>query len=204
MHNVDPTERIDWFFADPEYGFLCNFYDLSPNYLTYRVPGRRPVRVKTTEHAFQADKFIDTDPAYAYAVAKAIGPGAAKWMGKDPDADYDDKAWKAVRVDRMRCWLQLKFAIPRLRAMLLSTGCAELVEGNTWDDVVWGVIESGEGQNLLGQLLMEERARIRGEYWPLVIEDRKETRRLRRLVEKRWRKSAILSLPDDDRWGPLF
>ena len=41
---------------------------------------------------------------------------------------------------------------------LLDTGDAELVEGNTWGDRVWGVCK-GEGENRLGKILM----RIRGE-----------------------------------------
>lgn len=42
---------------------------------------------------------------------------------------------------------------PNLKQMLLDTGDAELVEGNTWNDKYWGVCK-GVGQNKLGKILM--------------------------------------------------
>lgn len=60
-----------------------------------------------------------------------------------------------------------KFKNPELREKLLSTSDAELVEGNTWHDNVWGncncprCIEI-EGQNNLGKTLMKIRKEIRG------------------------------------------
>jgi len=46
--------------------------------------------------------------------------------------------------------------------MLLATGEAELVEGNSWHDLTWGrcscLQHGGAGRNLLGQLLMTVRA----------------------------------------------
>jgi predicted NAD-dependent protein-ADP-ribosyltransferase YbiA (DUF1768 family) len=60
----------------------------------------------------------------------------------------------------MRDLLRQKFAHPELRRLLLATGDAELVEGNTWGDRFWGVC-AGRGQNHLGRLLMAIRAEIR-------------------------------------------
>ena len=75
--------------------------------------------------------------------------------------------WEEVKVDVMREGLRKKFAIPELRAMLLATGDEELIAGNTWHDRTWGrcVCDKcgGQGQNLLGQLLMELRTEIRYE-----------------------------------------
>ena len=57
----------------------------------------------------------------------------------------------------MRTALQLKFSDPTLRAQLIATGDAELIEGNTWNDTFWGVCR-GTGKNMLGTLLMELRS----------------------------------------------
>lgn len=47
---------------------------------------------------------------------------------------------------------------PELAAMLIATGDAELVEGNTWGDTFWGRdLATGHGENHLGRLLMELR-----------------------------------------------
>ena len=51
---------------------------------------------------------------------------------------------------------------PDLLKKLLDTGDAELVEGNTWGDKVWGVCND-EGENRLGKILMRIRSEIREE-----------------------------------------
>ena len=49
---------------------------------------------------------------------------------------------------------------PELGNKLLETGNQELVEGNTWGDIFWGVC-NGKGQNWLGKILMMVRDEIR-------------------------------------------
>lgn len=65
----------------------------------------------------------------------------------------------------MRSILYLKFAIPEMRALLLATGDAELIEGNTHGDTFWGCVKTPNGvwygENWLGRLLMEIRTEIR-------------------------------------------
>lgn len=68
--------------------------------------------------------------------------------------------WEQVKVDLMRTFVRKKFENPFLRPMLLTTGDAELVEGNTWNDTFWGVCR-GAGHNWLGKILMEVRDEIR-------------------------------------------
>lgn len=41
----------------------------------------------------------------------------------------------------------------------MTTGNAELIEGNTWNDTFWGVC-NGEGENNLGKLLMKVRTNL--------------------------------------------
>lgn len=53
-----------------------------------------------------------------------------------------------------------KFEDPDLAQRLLETGEKYLVEGNTWNDTLWGVC-NGRGRNLLGLMLMEIRKLLR-------------------------------------------
>lgn len=68
--------------------------------------------------------------------------------------------WHDIREKLMPALIHLKFQIPRLRELLLKTGDAELIEGNTWGDDFWGVFQ-GKGKNMLGCILMAERMQIR-------------------------------------------
>ena len=89
----------------------------------------------------------------------AATPSAAKRAGRKVRLRDD---WELVRVHVMRDLLTQKFAHDSLAALLLSTGNAELVEGNTWGDTFWGVC-GGTGLNVLGKLLMEHRLRLKQE-----------------------------------------
>lgn len=53
-----------------------------------------------------------------------------------------------------------KMSEPKLRSQLLSTGTAELVEGNWWNDRYWGVC-NGRGENHLGKILMRIREELK-------------------------------------------
>jgi len=143
-----------------DYFFLSNFYEFPVEYNIYD----RPVSLKTNEHAFQAAKYKAMDADYPLAqadyfesVVKADTPGEAKGLGHK--VKIDTGKWDSLKIDVMRevCWN--KFKNDRMKSLLLATGPAMLVEGNTWDDVFWGRC-NGKGYNMLGVILME----IRG-YW---------------------------------------
>ena len=46
-----------------------------------------------------------------------------------------------------------------LAGLLLSTGNAELIEGNWWNDTFWGICR-GKGENHLGKILMNIRNQL--------------------------------------------
>ena len=62
--------------------------------------------------------------------------GAAKRVGRMLPLRPD---WEEVKVRVMETVLRTKFHDPDLRARLLATGEADLVEGNHWGDKFWGV-----------------------------------------------------------------
>lgn len=127
--------------------FLSNFYPCDMSVAGVRYP--------TLEHAFQAEK--TTVQVERDLIRSARTPGQAKALGRRATLRPD---WEAVKLDVMRELVRIKFSDKVLRAELLGTRDAKLVEGNTWNDVFWGVCR-GRGQNWLGRILMEVREEIR-------------------------------------------
>jgi ribA/ribD-fused uncharacterized protein len=139
-----------------QYFFLSNFYRRQFRYNGMTFP--------TSEHAFQWSKAATVDGALQILDAKT--PGDAKKLGKliikRPD-------WETIKVDTMKQILQAKFSIwnqdqitqNQLAQKLVETGNAELVEGNNWGDTFWGQCPLGNGENMLGKLLMKVRSEIR-------------------------------------------
>ena len=116
----------------------------------------------TTEHYFQAQKFVGTDDGHAEAIRRATSPMMAARMGRDRKKRLR-RDWESVKVGVMREALVAKFEQhAELRELLLSTGDAKLVEHTERDDY-WGDGGDGSGRNMLGQLLMEVRRRMAGD-----------------------------------------
>lgn len=81
-------------------------------------------------------------------------PGVAKQFGQVVTPRL---GWDEDKVLVMRGLIAQKFAPGTdLAEKLVSTGNRKLVEGNSWGDTFWGV-SSGQGQNRLGRILMEQR-----------------------------------------------
>lgn len=139
-----------------EYAFLSNFY---PSVIYVKVENEW-YSCKTVEHAFQASKTIY--PKQQLEILFAETPGKAKRLGRKVVLRQD---WEDIKVNVMRQYLMQKFADVELRKKLLETGNKELVEGTYWGDTFWGIdLHTGQGENVLGKLLMEERERIRKTY----------------------------------------
>ena len=138
-------ERIDRFRG--QHAFLSNFHRAPFTWCGHTWP--------TSEAAFQAGK--THDERMRERIRTAASPAEAKRLGRRADLRCD---WERVKDDVMHAILKAKFALPELRDALLATGDAELVEGNTWGDVYWGVC-GGRGRNQLGRTLMRVRDDIR-------------------------------------------
>ena len=130
--------------------FLDNFFPAKTEYdgETY----------DTTEHAFQAAKA--TNFADKFKIMTANSPAMAKMLGRTLSLRGD---WEYVKRRIMRDIVRAKFRQhPALAKKLVETGDAQLIEGNTWNDKVWGVC-NGEGKNWLGKILMELREELKKE-----------------------------------------
>lgn len=110
----------------------------------------------TVEHAYQAAKIISAaEREVCRKIPKSIeAKRYARRLSIPKHANFADR-----KVEVMLELLRQKFRHKNLRTMLLDTGDAELIEGNTWGDTFWGVCD-GVGENHLGRLLMQVRSEI--------------------------------------------
>jgi len=139
-------ERIAEF--QGQYRFLSNFWPAEVHFEGLIYP--------SSEHAYQAAKSLD--PAERKRIAALPTPSAAKKAGAALKLRPN---WDSEKFKVMETVVRDKFTRNAdLRAKLLATGDAELIEGNTWDDRIWGVCE-GKGENRLGKILMQVRAELR-------------------------------------------
>ncbi len=131
-----------------EYRFLSNFWDAPITYegLTYL----------NNEAAFQAQKSVQPEDKLAFT---ALGSSNAKRLGRKVPLRPD---WEDVKVGIMEEIVRAKFTQNEgLKQQLLATGNMILEEGNTWHDTFWGIdLNTGEGENHLGKILMKVRAEL--------------------------------------------
>lgn len=131
-----------------EYEFLSNFFNVPIEY--------KGMYYLNSEAAFQAQKCRTEEEKIPFMTCTAT---KAKRMGRQVLLRPD---WESVKIQLMEEIVRAKFSQnPRLAEKLLKTGDKMLIEGNTWRDTFWGVdLESGKGENHLGQILMKVRSEL--------------------------------------------
>lgn len=135
------------------YAYLSNFYNapVMLDGLTYL----------NSEAAYQAGKVT----MEKRGIFTKLSPDQAKKLGRAIIMQQD---WDLSKADYMRRVVHAKFTQnPMLASLLLQTGDALLEEGNTWHDNFFGncycpTCRGAVGENMLGKILMEERAWISG------------------------------------------
>ena len=130
----------------------------------------------TVEHYFQSRKSFD--PEYHAAIRAYDYPGMVKRIAASPHGSRKRSGqswfrahgreyrsdWSEVQLDVMRLADRAKFTQhPALKALLVSTGKAEIIEDTTMDDF-WGVGADGQGHNWAGRILMEIRKELQSTY----------------------------------------
>lgn len=136
------------------------FYAVADDHGDFSNFAPYPIRLEgvvwpTTEHYFQAQKFLD--PAVRASIRHSTSPNEAARSGRSRKLRLRSD-WESAKVGVMRRAVTAKFAqYPELAAMLTATGEAELVE-HTDADAFWGDGGDGTGKNMLGRILMEVRA----------------------------------------------
>lgn len=140
------AEEIRFYSKREGFAFLSNFH-----HEPFMLDGRS---WPTVEHYFQAAK--TDDPDEVQRVLNSDSPAKAKALGRRVKLRPN---WEAVKINVMRKALAAKFLHPELKAQLLATGTARLVEAAP-RDYFWGCGASGSGKNHLGLLLMELREKL--------------------------------------------
>lgn len=112
----------------------------------------------TSEHYFQAQKFVGTP--HADQIRQVRLPKDAARLGRQRTRPLRSD-WEAVKDDVMGKAVLCKFETHAdIRDILLSTGTHDLVE-NAPGDYYWGCGQNGTGKNMLGKILMDVRERLR-------------------------------------------
>lgn len=145
-------EVIRFYSVADTYGEFSNFAD----YPIFLASKRWP----TSEHYFQAQKFSDL--ALRERIRKAKNPMIAARLGRDRSTPLR-RDWESIKVGVMTDAVLAKFSQHQdLAELLLGTGDALLVE-HTANDSYWGDGGDGSGKNMLGQVLMRVRERLRSQ-----------------------------------------
>lgn len=148
--NLNNKNEIRFYRASGEYGYLSNLY-------------KRGI-------VFEGRYFDCAEKAYQYGKPK--DRNVADWMINAPKPHlvavlahallaFDIREdWNEIKVGRMRDVLREKFQqAPDLREKLIATKDAVLIEESK-SDAFWGLGKKGNGQNMLGILLMEVRIEL--------------------------------------------
>ncbi len=130
-----------------EYRWLSNFYPCELSFRGKRYP--------SVEYAYMSAKSEDKEWKMMCADATEK---QSKIKKKSQHLELVPD-WAFIKIEVMRECLNLKFSQEPFKTWLIETGDIHLQEGNTWGDKFWGVdLETGEGENLLGRLIMMIRA----------------------------------------------
>ena len=137
--------------GEPYYEFT-NFYERG-----FKLDG---LSWKTSEHYFQAQKFVDKNCLIGQNVKDQPSAREAFQIARKNDG-LKRADWESAKVDIMKTCLKAKFTQNKdLEALLVGTGNAKLIE-HTSNDKYWGDGDDGSGQNMLGRLLMELREELK-------------------------------------------
>ena len=111
----------------------------------------------TSEHYFQAQKFLDTDIDWFHKIREVKTPKDAAKMGRSRQHTlrFD---WEEVKDEIMYQAVLCKFTTHQnIRDILIRTKDQLIVE-NSPIDYYWGCGQDGSGKNKLGKILMEVRS----------------------------------------------
>lgn len=135
-----------------EYGYLATY----SNYGFFKDG----VFWKTSEHYYQAQKFMDSDTKIR--IQNAETPKIASIIGRDRKLNLRSD-WEEVKQDVMFDAVYYKFKQNKdILQKLLDTGNARIVEATVKENY-WGSGPNNDGQNNYGKILIKVREKLRTE-----------------------------------------
>jgi ribA/ribD-fused uncharacterized protein len=153
--------------------FLSNFYPCKIEHkgITYPSVEHYYVAMKVTEMQLIDGKYY-TAADFREMLPKIKEAGDVKKLGQRIKVRKD---WDEKKFDFMDWGVREKFKDEYLGDLLLSTGDQDLIEGNWWHDIYWGVCSctkcTGKGENNLGKILMSVREELKLKNLKPSIED---------------------------------
>lgn len=137
-----------------EYGYLA----------TYSNHGffKDGIYWKTSEHYYQAQKFVE--PEVKLKIANAKTPKIASTIGRDRNLNLRSD-WEEIKQNIMYDAVYFKFSQNKdILRKLLDTGNAKLVEATVKENY-WGCGPNNDGQNNYGKILVRVRKQLRTEQY---------------------------------------
>lgn len=142
--NLDVSGKVVGFYPREFYTF--------DNFASFQVVWR-DVRWATSEHAYQASHFFDTEPELAEQIRDAISAHDAYKLAK-ANAHKAPVKWDEIKVGIMeeivKCKLEQHSYIQQ---KLRQTGDVSIIEDSPKDDF-WGWGQNRDGRNELGKIWM--------------------------------------------------
>lgn len=136
------------FFYPKEFYIFDNFSSFQVEYNGIIFP--------TSEHAYQATKFVKTEPDIFNRIRQARSAHDAQKIALE-NRDKVDLDWEIKKASIMKDILRNKVnQHSYVLKKLLQSGHREIVE-DSWRDATWGWGENKDGLNLLGKIWMELR-----------------------------------------------
>lgn len=143
-----PTIECDIYDKKGEWAGLSNFSDHPVVYIEGAF--------KSSEHAFQAEKFRKTAPHMYFEIMATETPADAKKLGKTKSAPIDPN-WDEIRTSVMAEIVTAKADQNKgFRDLLLKTNQNKITEKSP-SDAFWGTGKDGKGKDHMGKILMQVR-----------------------------------------------
>lgn len=140
-------------------GFMLKDWYVFDNFAPFQIEWLGKL-YPTSEHAYQAAHFFETNPELAEQVRSCRSPKEAQDFA-NANSDQDDPKWKdkklLVMEDIIRCKLEQHAYI---REILTLSGNKNIVETNDKDEF-WGWGKNHNAQNHLGKIWMKLREELR-------------------------------------------
>ena len=139
--------------------FITDKWDVFDNHYASQVIWRDAI-YPTSEHAYQAGKFLETAPDIAEKVRSANSPRMAAVFANE-HKEQRHPEWDSLKVSVMEEVIATKAAQHEfIRTILTNSGNLQIVEMN-YDDEFWGWGKNQNGRNELGKVWMRLRQQLR-------------------------------------------
>mgnify|MGYP001098298948 CR=1 FL=1 len=136
-------------------GFFLNGWYVFDNFAAFQIKWHGKL-YPTSEHAYQAAHFIDTNPELAEEVRTCRSPRAASDLA-NKNIQYDDPEWNSKRLQVMEEIIRCKVGQHvYIQKILVESGSKIIVEMNDGDSF-WGWGKDHKGENQLGNIWMKVR-----------------------------------------------